>query len=103
MQNKVKEFNEKRNANIKPMTVSERLLDISSEFGELAKEELKATNYGTKDFKVTDDFMLEFGDVLYSLLSLACETGIDAEYALDRVIKKYSDRLDNNKNMGSGR
>ena len=45
---------------------------------------------------------LEYGDALYSLLSLAEETGIDSEEALRKVLKKYQDRIDKNKSMGSG-
>ena len=38
---------------------------------------------------MSEDFKMEFGDVMYSLLSLACEANIDAEECLDKVIKKY--------------
>ena len=101
MQNKVKDFNNKRNTHLKPMPVSARLLDIQSEMGELSKEYLKATKYGTKDFCLTKEFELEFGDVLYSLLSLANEANIDAEKSLDLVLKKYQERLNKSQNMGS--
>ena len=101
MQNKVKTFNDSRNIQLKPMPVSARLLDIQSEMGELAKEYLKSTKYGTKNFDLTKDFELEFGDILYSLLSLANELNINAEQCLDLVIKKYQDRLNNKKDMGS--
>ena len=101
MQNKVKTFNNSRNIQLKPMPVYTRLLDIQSEMGELAKEYLKSTKYGTKNFDLTKDFELEFGDILYSLLSLANELNINAEQCLDLVIKKYQDRLNNKKDMGS--
>ena len=101
MQNKVKIFNDSRNIQLKPMPVSARLLDIQSEMGELAKEYLKSTKYGMKNFDLTKDFELEFGDALYSLLSLANELNINAEKCLDLVIKKYQDRLNNKKDMGS--
>ena len=89
MQQKVKNFNEAMPCHTKPMPASARLLDIASEIGELSKEVLKASRYGTEDFKVTEDFEMEFGDVLYSLLSLANETGIDSEKALDKILTKY--------------
>ena len=54
MQEKVKEFNEQI-SHREAMPPEARLLDINSELGELAKEYLKATNYGTKDFEKTDD------------------------------------------------
>ena len=103
MQNKVKDFNKMRNCHTKPMPVTARVLDIQSEVGELSKEVLKNTKYGTKEFVVSDDFELELGDVLYSLLSLADETGVDADAALNRVLAKYKKRIENNDNMGSGR
>lgn len=98
MQNKVKEFNQTI-PHKKVMPTMARLMDISSELGELLKEYLKSTKYGTKDFE--DDFELEFGDVLYSLLSLANESGINSELALDKVIQKYSSRIKNHGNMGN--
>lgn len=101
MQNKVKEFNTQRNAQIKPMNVYARLLDINSEMGELAKEYLKHSDYGAGEFELEDEFKLELGDVLYSLLSLADELGINAEECLDKVISKYQKRLTKSSTMGS--
>ena len=101
MQNLVKEFNETKMCHRKKMPESARMLDVQSELGELSKEILKSTNYGTADFSVTEDFEMEFGDVLYSLFSLACETGIDSKSCLEKVLKKYSDRIDKKNSMGS--
>lgn len=102
MQNKVREFNSNRSCHLKPMPVAGRLLDIESELGELGKEYLKCSKYGTAEFVKNEDFELEFGDVLYSLLSLADEAGIDSNEALDKVLKKYQDRISKNNSMGSG-
>ena len=101
MQKKVKEFNENRQFHKKPMPAFARLLDTQSELGELSKEYLKNTKYGTKDFEMTNDFLMEYGDVLYCLLSLANELEIDAEACLDKVIQKYKQRLDKKQSMGS--
>ena len=101
MQNKVKEFNKTNNHTLKPMSPYARLLDIISEMGELSKEYLKHSQYGTADFQMHEDFILEYGDVLYSYLSLADELGLDAEKALDTVINKYKSRLENYSSMGS--
>ena len=103
MQNKVKEFNEyvKNIAHREQMPVLARMLDIESEVGELSKEVLKNTKYGTKDFVISDDFKLELGDVLYSVLSMADEVGVDANNCLDMVISKYKARIDGSGNMGS--
>ena len=103
MQNKVKNFNEEKDCHFKPMSPEARLLDIMSEIGELGKEILKNTKYGTSDFALTDDFVMEYGDVLYSLLSLANETGVDSEEALNLAIEKYRNRIKQKGDMGSGR
>ena len=103
MQNKVKEFNANKSCHKVPMPVYARILDIQSEMGELAKEYLKHSKYGTKEFELEEEFQMEFGDVLYSLLSLADELNINAEECLDSAIKKYQARIDKNKTMGSGK
>ena len=102
MQRKVKEFNDNKGVHSKEMSIPARLMDIGSEFGELQKEYLKCTKYGTKDFVVTPDFIMEYGDVLYSLLSLANELKIDANGALSLVLEKYQKRINEKGNMGSG-
>ena len=102
MQNKVKNFNANKGCHLKPMPVSARLLDIQSEIGELAKEYLKHSKYGTAQFQLEEDFEMEFGDILYGLFSLAEETGINAEIALDKAIKKYQARIEKNNSMASG-
>ena len=99
MQQKVKSFNEINTREALP--VYARLLDTASELGELAKEYLKSSDYGTQEFEINDDFKLEFGDVLYCLMSLANEVGIDAEEQLDKVLVKYQARIDKKKSMGS--
>ncbi len=103
MQKLVQKFNEEKMCQKEKMTIEARMLDITSESGELAKEVLKSTNYGTKKFVVTEDFEMELGDVLYSLLSFAIETNVDAESCLNKVLKKYESRITNAGNMGSGR
>lgn len=96
MQNKVLEFNK----NMDKMSVYARSLDIVSEVGELGKEVLKGTNYGKSDFVKSDDFEMELGDVMYSILSLANECEVDASACLDKVLEKYKKRL-NKGSMGS--
>ena len=103
MQKKVREFNENRTCHKKPMPVYARILDIESEMGELAKEYLKNSRYGTEDFALKDGFKEEYGDVMYALLSLAEETGIDSEECLDIALNKLKERMANRNNMGSGR
>lgn len=103
MQAKVKKFNEKRDCHSKPMPVHARLMDLQSELGELSKEYLKGTSYGTKDFATSEDFLMEYGDVLYCILSLANEVGIDAEQCLDMALNKYAKRIESKQKMDSGR
>ena len=64
---------------------------------------LKNSNYGTIEFEKNENFEMEMGDVLYSLLSLANETQIDIEISLEKVLDKYKKRIENKKDMGSGR
>ncbi len=101
MQNKVKEFNKIKTFD--PMPVFARLSDIQSELGELAKEYLKNSNYGAEEFKLSDDFKEEFGDVLYSLLSLADELDFYADECLDIVLQKMKKRFEEKGHLGSGR
>lgn len=103
MQKKVQEFNKKMTCHEKPMPIHARILDIQSELGELAKEYLKNSKYGTQNFDLTEDFKLEYGDVLYSLLSLGNEVGLNAEEELDKVLEKYKKRIIDKNSMGSGR
>lgn len=79
-----------------------RLLDAVSELGEVAKEVLKGTEYGKKEFVATSDLSDEMGDVLFSLIAFANAAHIDLESALQRVLKKYNDRSSKG-DIGSGR
>lgn len=102
MQNKVANFNNNILKREK-LGAENRILDIQSELGELAKEVLKSTNYGKKELVITKELELELGDVLYSLLTFADENGIIAEKCLDDVLEKYAKRKSNSGNIGSGK
>lgn len=103
MQKKVKEFNDNRTCHKKSMPVYARILDIESEMGELAKEYLKNSKYGTKEFQLTDGFKEEFGDVLYAIFSLSNELKIDCNECLDIALTKLKERMEKNNSMGSGK
>ena len=83
--------------------LSARLLDLTSEIGELAKEVLKASDYGRAPFAPTDDWAAELADVLFALLCLANSTAVDLEAALDAALAKYAQRMAHSGQAGSGR
>ncbi|MBN2324036.1 MAG: nucleotide pyrophosphohydrolase [Spirochaetes bacterium] len=78
------------------------LLDLISETGELAKEFLTLTGYGKAGFIKGNGWTKELGDLSYSLLSLAHETGTDLDNALQRALSKYEKRIKKGQNPGSG-
>lgn len=100
LQQKVGEFNSNNDLDLPP---GYRLMDMISETGEVAKEHLKATNYGEKKFKLTNKLKKEVGDLFYALLSLAEETGIDLERECHKTLKKYKERLEQKGEVGSGK
>ena len=71
----------------------ERMLDLVSEMGELSKELLKASDYGNRPVELTDAIGEELGDCLFSLLCLSEALGVDAQKALEMVLKKYEQRF----------
>ena len=82
--------------------VEHRLLDVMSELGELAKELLKATNYGKKSFEdKTPEMELELGDCLFSLICLANSLDINLSEALNKIMAKYHSRLAKKQQPGS--
>lgn len=83
--------------------IETRLLDLVSEVGELSKEVLKATSYGTQPLQtVTEEFEYELADVLFSLTCIANTAGINLEVALRRALAKYGARVRQTGEAGSG-
>lgn len=82
-------------------TAAFRLIDVFAELGEIASEAAKSSAYGLEehDMEISED---EFGDALFSLLSLAEATDIDAEKALEGSLEKYRSRIDEKGDPGSG-
>jgi NTP pyrophosphatase (non-canonical NTP hydrolase) len=76
-------------------------LDLVSEVGEVAKEILKATNYGQRPLQTNTNLLGEMGDALYSLLALAECCGVDADAALRSALGKYERRLSERAAAGS--
>ncbi len=100
MQKSVREFVEEHGLQT---SVETRVLDLVSEVGELAKEVLKGSGYGKEPFQATASWEEELGDVLFSLLCVVNETGVDAEQALGKVLEKYRLRFASKGEIGSGR
>lgn len=100
VQGLIKKFTEDKNMN---STVSVRIIDLTSEVGELSKEVLKATNYGNKEFEKTEEWNSEIGDVLFSLICIANQTKTNLEDCLKHALEKYEKRFTNNGDLGSGR
>src|SRR6056297_947317 len=77
-----------------------RVLDLASEVGELAKNVNESTDYGAEDG--ADVERDELGDALFCLLALADELDYDADAALDEALAKYADRIEETGGAGSG-
>ena len=98
MEKLVKDFNEKY---MRKLPANIRMLDITSEVGELAKEVIKCQDYGETEFKTSPDLKMELGDCLYSLISFAFECDIDPADALSEAIEKYQKRFTKKGHIGS--
>lgn len=90
LQQKVKDFCNERKLN---SPIEYRMLDLTSEIGELSKEVLIMTDYGSKPLTYRTEFKSEFGDVLYSLLTVANYFSIDIDEALNETLSKYEKRI----------
>lgn len=77
-----------------------RLLDLVSEVGELSKDAVESTDYGTRPDAVAIEAD-EIGDALFSLLALADALDVDAGEALDASLSKYERRLAETGDPGS--
>lgn len=100
IQDKVSRFSREKGIN---STVNTRIIDLTSEVGELSKEVLKGTDYGSKKFEKTEQWESEVGDVFFSLICLANETDTDLETCLNYVLDKYEKRFLDKGNLGSGK
>jgi NTP pyrophosphatase (non-canonical NTP hydrolase) len=79
-----------------------RLLDLTAEVGELAKEVLKGSAYGRQIFQPAADWSGEIADCLFSLVCLANSTDVDLDAALMGALGKYRQRLSKTGDAGSG-
>lgn len=97
-QKRAAEFAQKRNLHHDPGVYA---LDLMSELGEVAKELLLATAYGTTEPQYNKDLAGELGDTLYSLCMLATAAGIDLDIALTTTLNKYEARWQDSGQPGS--
>ena len=93
IQEKVKIFCEENKLSL---SIEHRVLDTMSEIGELSKEILKASNYGNKPIVLNDKMRLEFGDILFSLITIANSLEIDLDESINQVLEKYQKRIKKN-------
>ncbi|MTI58060.1 MazG nucleotide pyrophosphohydrolase domain-containing protein [Geosporobacter ferrireducens] len=100
VQDLIRKFNEEKNMS---SSVNIRIIDLASEVGELSKEVLKGTKYGSKEFQKTEEWNSEIGDVLFSLICIANETKTNLEDCLKYVLDKYEKRFANKGDLGSER
>ena len=95
-QSKVHHFNQEQNLDV---AYSLRILDLSSEIGEICKLGFSA---GLGKKIEPEMWQEELGDALYSLLSLMNSLDVDAEKSLEVVLGKYEKRLVLRNSMDSG-
>ena len=89
-------------ANRLETSIEARLLDLTSEVGELAKEALRVTNYGRDQFQPNSEWVNELGDILFVLVCIANSTDVDLAEALNQSLAKSKPRLDATGDLGSG-
>lgn len=82
-------------------STANRMLDLLSEAGELAKEVLKSSDYGKRAFENTEAFVNEFGDVLFSVICLANQTDLNLENIIETSLVKYDKRFKEHHHIGS--
>ncbi len=97
-QNQVNDF---VNVHDLEIPVADRLLDLVSEIGEVAKEILKSTEYGKHPFGPGEGWEDEIGDVFFSLVCIANSTGVDLLAVLEAALSKYENRLCTGSDPGS--
>lgn len=82
--------------------ISARLLDLVSEVGEVSKEMLKSSDYGRIPFKAGSGWHEEIGDLLFAIICLANESGVDLDESLKKVLRKYEERFRKKGSIDSG-
>jgi len=81
--------------------VQARAMMLASEVGELMKEVVKATGYGTRPFRITPGFRDELGDVMTVLALLAEASGVSLSDCAALTADKMRSRLAEHGRVGS--
>ena len=81
--------------------VQARAMMLASEVGELMKEVVKATGYGTRPFEVTPGFRDELGDVMADLALLAEAAGVSLSECAGQTADKMRFRFAEHGRVGS--
>lgn len=87
-QHKVDRFVAEHNVRAGAVT---RVLDTQSELGEVAKEIIHLTDYGRRPMPdaVSPELRDEMGDLLFVILCLANELGLDLDAVLEEALTRY--------------
>ena len=81
--------------------VQTRAMMLASEVGELMKEVVRATGYGTREFAVTPEFRDELGDVMADLALLAGAAGVSLTECAELTVAKMRSRFAEYGSVGS--
>ncbi len=98
LQEKIQHFIDERNIQV---PLAARLLDLTSELGEVAKAYLERTAYGKRAFTPDAHWAEELGDLTFVLLCLAAHTEVDLDLALEQALRKYDIRVNIKGHAGS--
>ena len=95
LQQTVREFQDEHDMRLSAELAA---LDLGTEVGELMKELLLASDYGTQPSRPRENLTAELGDVCYTLLSVALAVDIDLEQALASRLESFRCRFAGRRN-----
>lgn len=71
-------------------TATALLLDVQDKLGGLSREALRITGNGRRPFRPTPGWENALAELSFTILSLADQTGVDLEQAVQRVVVRLS-------------
>lgn len=71
-------------------TATAILLDVQDKLGDLCREALRITSNGRRPFRPTQGWESAIAELSFTILSLADQTGIDLEQAVQKVVMRLS-------------